>query len=327
MAHSLTFSGMSLDRASAQRKSSIWLKEQEAQLSTVFIPLWRGRFLIQQNGLFSCENIKGVNESSSLDGVSAYIKQQVFLGLDKSDGNKAYFAIDLSCLSETELINLLQPYSQCNLSLPDFRVALSLLTAAQAAILSYAKSLMHWHQHSQFCGHCGTKTVSHEGGHMRQCANEDCIKQSFPRTDAVVIMLVEYQPDFGSPLCLLANHHGSPDNLVSTLAGFVDPGENLEEAVSREVKEEAGLQVEQVEYVASQPWPFPSSLMVGFFAKATSVDIKIDPAEISSANWYSAEQVKSFKNWGEEGDAIQIPREESIARYLIDCWLARQENI
>jgi len=317
---------MPLDRASAQRKSATWLEQQKYHETTNFIPIWRGRFFIYEDQLFTFNTLAVHKNKPLLKLLQPGAVQLVFLGLSQKEDNAACFVVDLSDLSETAVINLLQANSNTILTLPDFRVALSLLTSEQSAILSYAKSIIHWHQHSRYCGYCGAKTQYHDGGHMRQCTDDNCSKQSFPRTDAVVIMLVEYQPEVGPPLCLLANHNGSPENLVSTLAGFVDPGEALEEAVKREVFEESGVQVTDVEYLASQPWPFPSSLMVGFFAKATSVDIVIDPAEIAAANWYSAEQIKCFKNWGEEGDEIQIPRNESIACYLIDCWLAKQKD-
>jgi len=322
----LTFSGMPLDRGSAQRKSAIWLEQQKHHDKTVFIPIWRGRFFLQQDQLFTFNIIASQDNTELFKRLRPDAEQLTFLGLAKNKEQAAYFAIDFSDLSETAVISLLQPVNKNILTLPDFRMALALLAPEQAATLSYAKSIVHWHQHSQYCGCCGARTQCHDGGHMRQCTNDNCSKQSFPRTDTVVIMLVEYQPETGPPVCLLANHHGSPDNLVSTLAGFVDPGETLEEAVMREVNEETSVPVTDVEYIASQPWPFPSSLMIGFFAQATSADITIDPAEISSANWYSAEQIRRFKNWGEEGDEIQIPRNESIARYLIDCWLVKQKD-
>ncbi len=166
--------------------------------------------------------------------------------------------------------------------------------------------------------------MADERGHSRKCTNEVCSKETFPRTDPVVIMLVEYQPENGPAQCLLAQHHHSKYQVVSTLAGFVDPGETLEEAVIREVKEEAGVDVESVTYLASQPWPFPGSLMTGFFAKAINNTINIDDDELVDAQWYTAAQVRQFDNWGDDGDNIQIPRKESIARYLIERWLAEQ---
>jgi len=315
MSDSLKFTGMSLDRASANRKTSTWLQSKENDRKTVFIPIWRGQFFFEERKLITFSPI-------DIALLESQINQQVLLGLDNKQ--TAYFVVDLSNVSEKNILKLVQINDLHFIKKYDLRKATSMLSHEKSAILSYAKSIIYWHQCSLFCGSCGDKMLSHGAGHMRKCSNENCLKESFPRTDGVVIMLIEHQPKVGPAVCLLANHHGSPENLVSTLAGFIDPGESLEEAVIREVKEEVGLQVENIEYLASQPWPFPSSLMVGFFAQTTSAEITIDPAEISSAAWYNAEQIKQFNDWGDEVDGLQIPRSESIARYLIDSWVAKQ---
>ena len=135
----------------------------------------------------------------------------------------------------------------------DFRMCLPLLTSRDASILAYGKALSYWHVHHQFCGFCGHKSLAYEGRHIRRCQNENCHKESYPRTDPAVIMLVEYQPENGPAKCLLAQHHKISSQVVSTLAGFVDLGESLEEAVIREVQEEAGIEVSDVTYMASQP--------------------------------------------------------------------------
>ncbi|WDD97813.1 NAD(+) diphosphatase [Thalassomonas actiniarum] len=308
----LTFSQMSLNRASSARKSKHWLLEQQNKADTVFLPVWRSLCLFEQDKLAEFTREQAITGQLISQASNCY-----FLGLD---GEQAVFVLDLSELSQKLLDNLLTDKYQAK----DFRSALPLITARQAPILAYGRALNHWHRQCQYCGYCGGKTLSLDGGHRRKCQSESCAKEHFPRTDPVVIMLVEYQPPGGKAKCLLAQHHNIPSKVVSTLAGFVDPGESLEEAVSREVFEEAGVVVDQVTYMASQPWPFPNSLMIGFFARATSDEINIDNDEIVDACWFSAEEISTFDNWGDAGDNYQLPRKESIARYLIDSWLEKQ---
>ena len=245
----------------------------------------------------------------------------LFLGLD---GQKAIFVIDVSHLSQNQLEDQLLAQFETAAQVRDFRTCLPLLTSRDASILAYGKALSYWHVHHQYCGFCGHKSCAYDGGHMRKCQNESCHRESFPRTDPAVIMLVEYQPKNGPAKCLLAQHHRIGSQVVSTLAGFVDPGESLEEAVSREVLEEAGIEVNDVTYMASQPWAFPSSMMVGFFATTKNPELNIDHDEIADAHWFTAEEIRKFDNWGDDGDNFQIPRQESIARYLIDHWLESQ---
>ena len=134
-------------------------------------------------------------------------------------------------------------------------------------------------------------------------------------------MLVEDFSDPDNRRCLLGRNSRFPSRLVSTLAGFVDPLESLEECVQREVFEEAGIQVDNVSYQASQPWPFPSSIMLGFRARALSTEINIDGVEIAEAHWFTAEQLKTFGEWGDGGENYCLPRRDSIARFLIESWI------
>ena len=156
---------------------------------------------------------------------------------------------------------------------------------------------------------------------MRRCSDQSCGRMHFPRTDPAVIMLVEDCSDPLRPRCLLARNSRFPSRMMSTLAGFVDPLESLEETVAREVFEECGIRVTDIEYQASQPWPFPSSIMLGFRARATSFDIVVDGVEIDEAHWFDAHQLKSFGEWGDGGDNFSLPRRDSIARYLVNSWV------
>lgn len=238
----------------------------------------------------------------------------VFLGLDK---DIPLFAADVSGHEETLLQNILGDNEFI-----DLRQAGWLLSAQEAALLAYARGLLYWNRHSGFCSTCGSPTKAQQGGHLKQCTNPQCARIIFPRIDPAVIMLVEYWPDSGPPRCLLARNARFPKRLMSTLAGFVDPSESLEETVIREVFEESGIHVNRVVYQASQPWPFPSSIMLGFRALALTTDIRIDQIEIEEAGWFSAEDLGGFGEWGDTGDGFCLPRRDSIARYLIESWIA-----
>ena len=312
MKHNLTFSEMSLDRASSKRKNASWLKEQLHSNKTEFIPVWQEKFWFneQQSLILSAQEIQ-------TRGYLTKDHEIIFLGLE---GEKPVFALDFSSLIKESAESLFSS----DYHIVDVRRALSLLTSKQIPIFGLVKALSYWHRHHQHCGRCGCKTSSYDGGHMRKCTSDVCGHSNFPRTDPAVIMLVEYQPENGPAKCLLAQHHAYSKQVVSTLAGFVDPGETFEEAVVREVQEEAGVKVSQVKYMASQPWPFPSSVMIGFFAQTNDPTINVDNEEIADAQWFTAEQVRTFGNWGDKSEGYQLPRKESIARFLIDDWLAKQ---
>jgi len=247
---------------------------------------------------------------ASLAGES---EQLVFLGLDHSG---PLFALDVSAHHDEAL----ETYVGDN-EFVDLRDVGWLLEAQQAAQLAYARGLLFWNRHHRFCGTCGSPTLSENGGHMRRCSDNSCARMHFPRTDPAVIMLVEDRSQPATPRCLLARNSRFPSRMMSTLAGFVDPLESLEETVVREVFEECGIRVGEVEYQASQPWPFPSSIMLGFRAKALTRDIVVDGDEIEEAHWFEAEQLKEFGEWGDDGDQFCLPRRDSIARYLVESWV------
>ena len=196
------------------------------------------------------------------------------------------------------------------------------MQADEAALAAYARSALRWHRYSRYCGHCGAVSESRNGGHLRICSNGNCGREIYPRTDPAVIMLVEERPLHNSPpRCLLANHHRSPPGSYSTLAGFVEPGESLEEAVAREVLEEVGVQLSSVAYQDSQPWPFPASIMLGFRAVAEHTQIVIDRRELADARWFTPNEIRKFGEWGDPDARLRLSPRDSIARYLIDSWL------
>ena len=239
--------------------------------------------------------------------------QTVFLGLEN---RTPLFAVDVSPGDEDRFSAFIGEYEFI-----DLREAGWLLNAHEAALLAYARGLLYWHRHSAFCSTCGSPAHSRHGGHLRLCSNDLCERMIFPRTDPAVIMLIEHHPTSGPAKCLLARNSRFAARMMSTLAGFVDPSESLEDTVIREVYEEAGIRVDRVSYQASQPWPFPSSIMLGFRASAINTDIQIDGVEIEEADWFSADELNAFGEWGDGSEGYCLPRRDSIARYLIESWI------
>jgi NAD+ diphosphatase len=196
----------------------------------------------------------------------------------------------------------------------------------QAGLLTSAIALEQWHQRHTHCPRCGARTVESSAGWTRTCPNDG--SEHFPRTDPAVIMLVHD----GGDRALLGRGADWGPGRYSTLAGFVEPGESLEAAVSREVFEEVGVRIRDVRYVASQPWPFPSSLMLGFSARVDGdPTITLDPVEMADAHWFSRDDVARAAAWVDGGTAPDedarlrgVSPKLSISRYLIDCWLARE---
>ena len=189
---------------------------------------------------------------------------------------------------------------------------LPMLSPEEAALYGGARSLVDWHARHRFCAVCGSPTELFRGGWGRRCAS--CGAEHFPRVDPVVIMLAEYDGRV-----LLGRQPGFPPGFFSALAGFVEPGESLEEAVARELFEEAGIAVSDVSYVASQPWPFPSSLMIGCRAVARGAALTIDTTELDAAMWVDRAEVRAALA-GDMGASFMAPPPLAIARYLLEDW-------
>ena len=188
-----------------------------------------------------------------------------------------------------------------------------MLDSSQAPIFAAALSLANWHRRHGFCSVCGKETSPNRGGWSREC--KACGNEHYPRVDPVVIMLAEYDGRL-----LLGRQPNYPPGRYSALAGFVEPGETIEVAVARELKEEAGIEVSDIRYLASQPWPFPSSLMIGAHARAFGDSLTIDTHELDDARWFSRNDVLAALA-GDESAPFLAPPRSAIARTLLEAWV------
>lgn len=229
------------------------------------------------------------------------VEATLFLGVA---GDGAVFAVDLSSADAGP--------EWGDVASADLRRTGPLLSEEDAALWAYGRALAWWHQRHRHCPVCGRETRPVDGGHRRLCTAAECGAEQHPRTDPAVIVLVSH-----GDRCLLARSPRFPPGMYSTLAGFVEPGESLEDCVRREVFEEVGVQVTDVRYHSSQPWPFPQSLMVGFHARAKDTELTLDPTEIEDAFWIERAILADEKRW----EGFSVPPPFAIARRLIEAWL------
>lgn len=309
----LAYTGSPLNRAPERRNDEDWLALQRRSPRARVVPVWRERSLVARTlGPDVAVALPDLHPSDCEPQV-ADETNWIFLGLE---GRAPVFAVDISMLPEPRARNLFAPHE-----FVDLRRVGPLLEGTAAAILAHARALVHWHRHQRHCGRCGSDAVSAEGGYARRCSAAACGHVTYPRTDPAIIVLVECWNGSGVNRCLLARHARLPERVYTTLAGFVEPGESLEEAVSREVLEEVGIAVDEVAYRGSQPWPFPGSIMLGFRASARSGRIVEDGHEILHGRWFSRDEIRHAGEWESEAASVRLPRRDSIARALIDDWL------
>ena len=296
------YSGVGLDRADHLRRDDTWLTRQLAAETARFVPVWRDKNLIDAGPQARALWLR----RAELSHLGAHLVETVFLG---RDGGTVLFAFDVSILEAPDEV----PTIAGRGAFQDLRAVGPVMSRREGAILAYARGLLHWHKRHRFCGVCGGPTQSRQGGHLRACLNPSCGAQHFPRTDPAVIMLIH-----DGERCVLGRQKIWPEGMHSTLAGFVEPGESLEEAVAREVYEEVGIEVRDVAYHSSQPWPFPSSIMLGFYATAAHGPLTINEEELGGAAWFTREALRACP----EDETFRLPRRDSIARRLIEDWLA-----
>ena len=301
MTGSMLFVSGGLDRAAEFRRDEAWIAAKLGDPKSRIVPVWRDRSLVLHGDAASAVLVTGSHVTGAVDLAS----EVALLGVD---GDIAYFAADLSH-HETPRAEFLDGGAQ----FMDLREIGPLIEAKEGALLALARGLMYWHRHHRFCGICGSPTASRSAGFVRKCTNEACGREHYPRTDPAIIVLVTLDDDH----CLLGRQAVWPAKRYSTLAGFVEPGETLEAAVAREVFEETGVRISDARYQGSQPWPFPTSLMLGFRARAESRAITLNDSELEDARWFSRDDVENFEDRG-----FQLPRFGSISRWLIGGWLA-----
>ncbi len=296
------YAGADIDRVSPLRRDASWIADRLESPRARVLPMWRDKNFI--SFLDQGDETPEIAWLSVAAASELANDEATLILLGEKDG-APYFAIDLSHIEDPETVVSHGTF----VGLRDVGGGLG---QSEGALLSYAKGLIHWHDRHPFCARCGSATDTTDAGHVRVCVNPDCKVSHFPRTDPAVIMLVHK-----GDRCILAHNRRNPRPMYSTLAGFVEPGESLEEAVAREVLEEVGIQVGRVRYHSSQPWPFPGNIMLGFHAEAVSTDIEIEEAEISEARWFERAEIANASETG-----LKLSRSESISRRLIDDWVA-----
>ncbi len=285
------FAGAFVDRIGERRKDSAWLAEAVRSEQSCFVPVWGEQCLIGGDPL------QAILLSRDQVGSMVDDKDLIFLGLFR---DRPAFALSINAEANA-------PFPELG-EFHDLRYLGTVLPADEANLVAHARALVLWHASQVFCGVCGSSARPDAAGNSRICMNNDCGRVIFPRVDPAIIVLVS-----DGDRCLLGRQASWPEGRYSTVAGFVEPGESLEDAVRREVYEETNIRVSTVSYHSSQPWPFPSSLMLGFMAEATSSDIILNDGELEDAQWFTRKELRS--------GFPKLPFQISIARRLVDHWL------
>ena len=294
-----------VDRRSERRGDADWLAERLADPESLLTVVWRARSLvIDAHG--DRAPAPGTVPVTAASTLVERTEELVYLG---DAGGRSYFSIDLSDRDDP-LSGALRGAGR----LVELRQVGAAMSGPDGNLLAYARAMATWHRRDRFCGRCGASTSSRNAGHLRVCTG--CGAEHFPRTDPAVIMLV-HTSGGGDDSCLLGRQATWPPGMLSALAGFVEPGESLESAVAREVQEETGIAVDTVEYHSSQPWPFPTSIMLGFYATSPGGDVQVDTEELEQAVWVR----RSDLEYAIRAREVRLPPPFSIARRLIDDWL------
>jgi NAD+ diphosphatase len=300
-----TFAGSPMNRMGNERRDADWLKQQMNDPDTCFLPLWQLRGLMMPG-----EELR-IGWCQRAD-VQPFINQGATVLLLGQINGRSHFAVDVSAAGTSKADAPLQDYGKWI----DVRNAAASCSGPDAAILAQSRSMLDWHARHGFCSVCGQPSSMGEAGYSRKCDDEDCGAMHFPRTDPVTIMLV-----LDGERCLLGRQTIFAQNSYSALAGFMEPGETIEETVRREVFEEAGIRVGDVRYIFSQPWPFPSSLMMGCFGTAETTEINVDTNELEDARWFSRDEVADMVESWRDPEKLRMPAPLAIAHQLAAAWL------
>ena len=290
--------GPYLDRAAHLREDAAWWASALADTASRVVPVWNSRSLVTEGDEPRAAYLPLAQIPEAQRDISALILLGRF-------GGTYVFAYEFNTPDA--------PALPTGSRFEDLRMVAARLPSDEAGLLSYARALMFWRKRSRFCGTCGTPTIAAKAGHVVVCTNAACRHEQFPRLDPAIIVLIS-----DGERALLGRQASWPVGRYSTIAGFVEPGESLEDAVVREVFEETGIEVTDIEYHSSQPWPFPSSLMLGFTARATTTQIQLRDHELEDARWFTREDFA--------GSKTIAPPSVSISFRLIEHWFNAGSN-
>jgi NAD+ diphosphatase len=320
LAETVTFGGSGLDRGAEMRGDAAALAAALAPGGGgSVLPLWRGKPLMEETGEGTGARLVWLPGDHPM--LADAVPERLFLG---NDDGALRFAADLSRWQPDDVdTSQLNSFADASLQahpaaadgqvFRELRLAMTLLTPRDAELAATAKAMLGWHRSHRFCARCGAESAMAQAGWQRTCPA--CGAHHFPRTDPVVIMLITHGNDL-----LLGRSPGWPEGMYSLLAGFIEPGETMEAAVRREVAEETAVRVGRVDYLASQPWPYPSSLMFGCRGEALSREITVDPNELEDAMWISREELAEAM--AGRHPRLMPARKGAIAQFLMQNWLA-----
>ncbi len=281
-----------MDRRGELRTDPAELARIYAHPDTRFVPLWQHRCLVQEHAALLLRR-------DQLSQTHGAMEQAIFLG---EQDQQFLFALRLPDQQPQHI--------PAGSEFVELRDAMSHLPADDASLIAYARAMISWQDRHAYCGSCGCENQAEQGGFVMACSDQTCGHRSFPRLDPAIIVLVQHQDR-----CLLGRQPSWPAERFSTLAGFVEPGESLEDAVRREVHEETNVRVTNCRYLASQPWPFPAALMIGFHADANTTELRYNDGELAEARWLSRAQIQARE--------VTLPPPTSVAFKLIEAWFDR----
>jgi NAD+ diphosphatase len=287
--------GPYLDRATHRRKDLHWIEQAANDPRSIFVPVWRTHNLLAKNTTgMTAALLRGQDELFA--SLAPYARSRIFLGLFR----------DVACFA-LAIGDEISPVDNDEVQFQDIRTLLGALPRDEAGLLAYARALVTWRERHRFCGKCGAPAEPIQAGHVMKCSGDGCGTETFPRIDPAIIVLIT-----DGERVLLGRQAAWRPGWYSTIAGFCEHGESLEDAVAREVREETGVIVDDVVYHSSQPWPFPSSLMLGFTAHAQTTQIERSDNELEDAQWFTRSDIATGR--------ILTPPPISISGCLIRDW-------